>query len=249
VSTCHCLPRTSRLNNVHGSRSRHPESFRLGSGATSPTKPLKPLFSPLGCEDARLFPTSITLLRLVTAPPRRSLFWSCTSVFGKRITSPEQPSTPQRRSCPPPQIRLPAFYLTLLPPLDPTIGSNMNTKKPKLSTTRTSKTLVTPCLTPLLASTGRAQNGCSTPRVGLNTTTSTLSVTPSITLNSTRPPSTIDGPAKEQGAGLGGFGTNGSQNARGANRPRTMVGGNHYTSTPSPRPPLGNIYNHPVPRH
>ncbi|KAF2273723.1 uncharacterized protein EI97DRAFT_423963 [Westerdykella ornata] len=98
-------------------------------------------------------------------------------------------------------------------------------------------------LRPVLNSNVTPRSSARKSRVGLSSPGSTPSVTPSATPSSTRPPSTIEVPVKEQGPGLGGFGINGSQSAPGSNRPRSINGGIQYIATPTPRPPLGNIYS------
>ncbi|KAF2254608.1 hypothetical protein BU26DRAFT_415990 [Trematosphaeria pertusa] len=80
-------------------------------------------------------------------------------------------------------------------------------------------------------------------RVGVGSAQSTPNGTPSGTPISTRPASTVDFPQQEQGHGYSGLGINGLNSAQN-NRPRSVVGGNNYNTTPTPRPPLSNIYNH-----
>ncbi|KAF2192312.1 hypothetical protein K469DRAFT_716831 [Zopfia rhizophila CBS 207.26] len=82
-------------------------------------------------------------------------------------------------------------------------------------------------------------------RVGTSSANSTPNLTPSGTPSSTRPPSTIDFPQRDQGHGYSGLGINGLNSAQSANRPRSVVGGiNNYNTTPTPRPPASNAYNY-----
>ncbi|KAF1958918.1 hypothetical protein CC80DRAFT_408433 [Byssothecium circinans] len=80
-------------------------------------------------------------------------------------------------------------------------------------------------------------------RVGVGSASSTPSSTPSVTPLSSRPPSTVEFSQKEQCHGYTGPGPKRPESAQNR-RPRSVVGGNNYNTTPTPRPPLSNIYNY-----
>ncbi|KAF2022006.1 hypothetical protein BU24DRAFT_35405 [Aaosphaeria arxii CBS 175.79] len=86
-------------------------------------------------------------------------------------------------------------------------------------------------------------------RVGVSSTNSTPSSTPSVTPSSSRPSSHIDLPLRDPGQGYNGLGTNGQTGAQSSNRPRSTLGGNQYITTPTPRPPIANVYNHTTTDH
>ncbi|KAF1939099.1 hypothetical protein EJ02DRAFT_266125 [Clathrospora elynae] len=81
-------------------------------------------------------------------------------------------------------------------------------------------------------------------RVGVDSASSTPSGTPAATPTSSRPSSTIDYPQREQGIGYSGHLAVGSNGAPGGGRPRSIPGQISNTTTPTPRLPLSNIYNH-----
>ncbi|KAF2202588.1 hypothetical protein GQ43DRAFT_413371 [Delitschia confertaspora ATCC 74209] len=81
-------------------------------------------------------------------------------------------------------------------------------------------------------------------RVGANSANSTPGATPSATPVNSRPTSTIDLPARDQGQGTNGIGNNGFVRASNSNRPRSVVGGNVTSSTPAPKVGLNSSYNY-----
>ncbi|PVH94947.1 hypothetical protein DM02DRAFT_172986 [Periconia macrospinosa] len=86
------------------------------------------------------------------------------------------------------------------------------------------------------------RSSARTSRVGVGSAQSTPTGTPSVTPITSRPTSTVDYPQKEQGYGYGAPGA--KLPSGGSKKPRSVVGGNSYNTTPTPRPPLSNIYNH-----
>ncbi|KAJ4374162.1 hypothetical protein N0V83_002903 [Neocucurbitaria cava] len=76
-------------------------------------------------------------------------------------------------------------------------------------------------------------------RVGVDSALSSPSSTPSATPTTSRPPSTIDFPQKEQPLGYNGLGVSGHHSAQSGIRPRSVPGQTSNHTTPTPR-----LYGH-----
>ena len=127
-------------------------------------------------------------------------------------------------------------------------SSTQSGRKPRsvVGSTPKAKTSAHEDVTPVKAfinSNVTPRSSARTSRVGVASPNTTPSGTPSVTPISSRPPSTVDFPSKEQSHGYSGLGVNGFQSAQN-HRPRSVVGGNNYSAAPTPRLPLSNIYSH-----
>ncbi|CAI6335725.1 unnamed protein product [Periconia digitata] len=134
-----------------------------------------------------------------------------------------------------------------LAPSASTTTSAAGTRKPRSvvgSTPRVAASTnddVTPAK-PFISSNVTPRSSARTTRVGTGSANSTPTGTPSVTPITSRPASTVDYPQKEQSYGYSALGVKPPSGQ--GKRPRSVVGGNGYNTTPTPRPPLSNIYNH-----